>query len=116
MAFSAPPTIVSLGKNTVLLTGAFNLAAGAAGNVGVFGSGLEVELPQGFGTGDAPTLNGNAILNQCLVTVYVAPGVGTSGDVRVQMIGGGIRFTNFSGADATGNLEIRLHFLHSYTR
>lgn len=47
MAFTGAPVVTLVNQNTVRITGV-SLAASAVGTIGVFGSGLNIELPAGF--------------------------------------------------------------------
>ena len=107
MPFTGVPTVTSMGRRQVQLTGAgFFLALGATGTIGNPGSGADVTLPATF-----PTLT---IAEAKVIVNWIAAGVGAF-RCFVAKAGAPVLITigNGDGVNATPDLEILIEMPHS---
>ncbi len=120
MAFTGTPTVTSLGKNTVRITG-ISLAAAASGTIGLTGGGAGVSLPANFPSAVDAALSaaGLTMADGVDVRYNRSSSGGTQAShltVAKQATPFLITLTNPDGANASGSLEIYVQYLHSIDR
>lgn len=116
MAFTGTPTVVMVSDRIVCITG-LSLAGAAAGVIGLFGSGAEVELPEQF----APTVyawQGTTVPLVASIEVTTKPAaVGVVTQIPITVVKAGATpalfsatLTNTTVATASPLLEIYVKF------
>lgn len=118
MAFTGTATLTQISDGQVLIKG-LSLAATVAGQIGLFGSGAEIELPEGF----KPSIysrGGSSIALSLSIEVTAQPaavGVATAIPLAIVNTGGSTvpdnwrsTITNTHATLATPNLDIMVKF------